>query len=360
MKAGKAAKLIVDALLQRFLPLARRRIETTQAQDGQYLRPSDPAYEQVLDSLAMVACHTPVPLLEALYDGEKGCCHVTRRSRVQTLETASARNASESPKGANDASTFQRKLAVERSFVLHVFALWNVVHKKDSQVEYPLLVDLRSPLLDLVALLLGSLSRIRFSSVTERFFMELNTRRIDTNVARNEALGIINGMRYLKLGVKTEGGLNASASFVAKANPLNRAPHKRKAELHHAFCNMLSNILAPLADGRKGQWPPSSVDPALTLWYEAVARIRIQLMHWMDKQSKHIFGNLVKSLFAVKLHLKFILIAQIRTDGPGCLFKLVKHAAEFCPSSAQEAKLEIIQRLAHITLAELGGKAHPS
>ncbi|RWW23859.1 hypothetical protein GW17_00011875 [Ensete ventricosum] len=86
MNAGSAAKLIVEALLQRFLPLARRRIETAQAQvrfsalflkfrfsfylflkqDGQYLRPSDPAYEQVLDSLAMVARHTPVPLLEAL------------------------------------------------------------------------------------------------------------------------------------------------------------------------------------------------------------------------------------------------------------------------------------------------------
>jgi hypothetical protein len=35
-------------------------------QDGQYLRPSDPSYEQVLDSLAMVARHTPLPLLEAL------------------------------------------------------------------------------------------------------------------------------------------------------------------------------------------------------------------------------------------------------------------------------------------------------
>jgi hypothetical protein len=66
MKSGSAAKLIVEALLQRFLPLARRRIETAQAQDGQYLRPSDPAYEQVLDSLAMIARHTPVPLLEAL------------------------------------------------------------------------------------------------------------------------------------------------------------------------------------------------------------------------------------------------------------------------------------------------------
>ncbi|KAL7221486.1 hypothetical protein ACSBR1_023443 [Camellia fascicularis] len=290
MKAGSAAKLIVDALLQRFLPLARRRIETAQAQDGQYLRPSDPAYEQVLDSLAMVARHTPVPLLEALLRWRE----------------------SESPKGANDASTFQRKLAVECIFCSACIRfveccpqegltekLWigleNFVFdwlinadRVVSQVDYPSLVDLRGLLLDLVAQLLGALSRIRFSPVTERFFMELNTRRIDTNVARSETLSIINGMRYLKLGVKTEGGLNASASFVAKANPLNRAPHKRKSELHHALCNMLSNILAPLADGGKGQWPPSGVEPALTFWYEALARIRGQLIYWMDKQSKHI------------------------------------------------------------------------
>ncbi|XP_028085117.1 protein furry homolog-like isoform X4 [Camellia sinensis] len=290
MKAGSAAKLIVDALLQRFLPLARRRIETAQAQDGQYLRPSDPAYEQVLDSLAMVARHTPVPLLEALLRWRE----------------------SESPKGANDASTFQRKLAVECIFCSACIRfveccpqegltekLWvgleNFVFdwlinadRVVSQVDYPSLVDLRGLLLDLVAQLLGALSRIRFSPVTERFFMELNTRRIDTSVARSETLSIINGMRYLKLGVKTEGGLNASASFVAKANPLNRAPHKRKSELHHALCNMLSHILAPLADGGKGQWPPSGVEPALTFWYEALARIRGQLMHWMDKQSKHI------------------------------------------------------------------------
>ncbi|CAN1839161.1 Protein furry homolog-like [Linum perenne] len=286
MKAGSAAKLIVDALLQRFLPLARRRIETAQAQ----LRPSDPAYEQVLDSLAMIARHTPVPLLEALLRWRE----------------------SESPKGANDASTFQRKLAVECIFCSACIRfveccpqegltekLWSGLEnfvfdwlinadRVVSQVEYPSLVDLRGLLLDLVAQLLGALSRIRFSSVTERFFMELNTRRIDTSVARSETLSIINGMRYLKLGVKTEGGLNASASFVAKANPLNRSPHKRKSELYHALCNMLSNILAPLADGARNLWPPSGVDNALTLWYEAVGRIRMQLIHWMDKQSKHI------------------------------------------------------------------------
>ncbi|KAB1211399.1 Protein furry homolog-like [Morella rubra] len=290
MKAGSAARLIVDALLQRFLPLARRRIETAQAQDGQYLRPSDPAYEQVLDSLAMIARHTPVPLLEALLRWRE----------------------SESPKGANDASTFQRKLAVECIFCSACIRfveccpqegltekLWSGLEnfvfdwlinadRVVSQVEYPSLVDLRGLLLDLVAQLLGALSRIRFSSVTERFFIELNNRRIDTSVSRSETLSIINGMRYLKLGVKTEGGLNASASFVAKANPLNRSPHKRKSEFHHALCNMLSNILAPLADGGKSQWPPTGVEAALSLWYDAVGRIRLQLIPWMEKQSKHI------------------------------------------------------------------------
>lgn len=52
----------------------------------------------------------------------------------------------------------------------------------------------------------------RFSSVTERFFMELNTRRIDTSVARSETLSIINGMRYLKLGVSDN---NSGKSFPA-------------------------------------------------------------------------------------------------------------------------------------------------
>ncbi|KAH9290702.1 hypothetical protein KI387_034819, partial [Taxus chinensis] len=157
-----------------------------------------------------------------------------------------------------------------------------------SQTQYPSLVDLRGLLLDLVAQLLGALSRIRFSSVTERFFTELNSRRIDTNVARSDTLSIINGIRYLKLGVTTIGGLNASTSFVAKANPLNRTPPKRKTELHHALCNMLSSILAPLADGGKSCWPPLGVEPALTLWYDAVSQIRGQLMHCMEKQSKHI------------------------------------------------------------------------
>lgn len=75
---------------------------------------------------------------------------------------------------------------------------------------------------------------------------------------------------------------------MAKANPLSRFPPKRKSELHHALCNMLSNILAPLADCGKGQWPPTGVENALTLWYEAVGRIRGVLIPWMDRQSKHI------------------------------------------------------------------------
>lgn len=55
---------------------------TTQVQGGQYLRPSDPGHGQVLDSLAIVAQHTPVPILEDLLRWREN----------------------EYPKGANDAS----------------------------------------------------------------------------------------------------------------------------------------------------------------------------------------------------------------------------------------------------------------
>lgn len=116
--------------------------------------------------------------------------------------------------------------------------------------------------------------------------------------------------------------MNASASFVAKANPLNRAPHKRKSELHHALCNMLSNILAPLADGGKGHWPPSGVEPALTLWYEAVARIRVQLMHWMDKQSKHIAVSILKA--SMPCHsLYFFFLSSLYNYMLICFFFLI-------------------------------------
>ena len=87
--------------------------------------------------------------------------------------------------------------------------------------------------------------------------------------------------------MKTEGGLNASVSFIAKANPLNRPPNKRKSELQHSLCNMLSSILAPLAEGGKNHWPPLGVDPALAHWYDAVSRIRVQLQYWMDKHITH-------------------------------------------------------------------------
>ncbi|CAD6248814.1 unnamed protein product [Miscanthus lutarioriparius] len=346
MGAGGAAKQIVDSLLARFLPLARRRIETAQAQDGQYLRPSDPSYEQVLDSLAMVARHTPLPLLEALLRWRE----------------------SESPKGAHDASTYQKKLAVECIFCsacirfaeycpqegiteklwigLESFVFdWLInADRVVSQVEYPSLVDLRGLLLDLVAQLLGTLSRIRFSSVTERFFIELNVRRIDSHslALRSETLSIINGMRYLKLGDIGEerGGLNASVSFIAKANPLNRPPNKRKSELQHALCNMLSSILAPLAEGGKDHWPPLGVEPALSLWYDAVARIRVQLMYWMDKQSKHVAvgfplvtlllclgdANAFNSNFSQHMEIlyKYLKDKNHRSMALDCLHRLVK------------------------------------
>eukprot|EP00850_Spirogloea_muscicola_P016988 SM000142S00502 [mRNA] locus=s142:28293:45159:+ [translate_table: standard] len=315
------AHLIVEALLHRFLPLARRRIDIAQAQDGQYLRISDPPYEQVLDSLAMVATHTPLPLLEALLKWRE----------------------SESPKGANEAASIQRKLAVECIFCsacIHFVescppnglpeSLWLGLEELVSQAEYSSLVDLRSFLLDHVAQLLGALAVTRFDSVTTRFLSELDARacdgvperlgglsgmmrqipvvevfttailqelsgkRLDLQATRSELLSIIHGMRYLRLPVETREELLAARNFVVKANPLMRVPSKRKTELQHALCAMLTAILAPLAD----RWPPPGIsstptsskseEAPLVVWHEAVSFMRFQLSQWIERSNKHL------------------------------------------------------------------------
>lgn len=83
-----------------------------------------------------------------------------------------------------------------------------------------------------------SLFRIqyRFSSVTERFFMELNTRRVDTSVARSETLSIINGMRYLKLGVCIDFLLFSSKIFCDfNADGYGRKWRRPYPEIYFAF-----------------------------------------------------------------------------------------------------------------------------
>lgn len=97
----------------------------------------------------------------------------------------------------------------------------------------------------------------------------------------------------------TASGLLQARNFVVRANPLARVPPKKKTELQHALCTMLTAILSPITETPRGRWPPAvKSGDALAAWHSAALQLRGQLSQWvdprgtlslqMDKQSRHV------------------------------------------------------------------------
>eukprot|EP00898_Chlorokybus_atmophyticus_P003403 jgi/Chlat1/4063/Chrsp26S04002 len=278
-------QLIADQLLNQFFRLAYRRISSNPAQDGDILKPPEPGYDQVLESLAIVARHTLGTLLENL----------------------SSWRDSEKSKGTNDVLGLRRKLAVEKIYIsicLHLvqqaplnYVLpvgvatsledlcfdWILVPER--HILHPEFYEFRFGLVDLISRLLGALSRLRLPTIAKRFFNELDNRlRGEPNLKqRQDIFQLCSGLSHLQLTLAENQSLMTATAFLKAANPLARFQGlKKKSELQHAVCQMLTSILTPCLEAEPVH------DGASKAWFETVWSIRDQLEKWMFKQSKHL------------------------------------------------------------------------
>lgn len=99
--------------------------------------------------------------------------------------------------------------------------------------------------------MLGALSPLRLTSITQRWGTELNKLiRADSNSpARQLLYDLCHGMRFVRLAGGTPAQLEASAEFLRLTHPLTHVAPDKKSRVQQAICDMLAGVLQPLADG---------------------------------------------------------------------------------------------------------------
>lgn len=58
-------------------------------------------------------------------------------------------------------------------------------------------------------------------------------------------------------------------------------------QVHHALCQMLTDILAPLIRSNQPQSCPGLSPALLADWYNTVLRLKNEIGQWVNKHSKH-------------------------------------------------------------------------
>ncbi|MEW5311099.1 MAG: hypothetical protein WDW38_002842 [Sanguina aurantia] len=157
--------------------------------------------------------------------------------------------------------------------------------------------NLRSHTLATCNKVLGAASRMQLWQVADSFFKNLNTLKatpkssilkVDHELMRKQMIRMAGGMGSVSLAFCSDEQLTAATVFLQSSFPLHHIAKEKKSQLHHALCEMLTNILAPLIrlDQPHGC---SSLSPALmTAWYSQVLFTKTEIEKWMVKHVKHI------------------------------------------------------------------------
>ncbi len=159
----------------------------------------------------------------------------------------------------------------------------------------PELVRLRDRVALGAAQLLGQLSPVSLDSITDRFLKELALRiKAEANSPlRQELYTLCHGLRFLQLHGDTPAQLRSATNFLENIFPLKHVAPDKKSRLQQAIADMMTSVLAPLADESNPENFGINCDPALRKqWFATIALLRTELLRWTTKQAKQIGAGL--------------------------------------------------------------------
>lgn len=137
--------------------------------------------------------------------------------------------------------------------------------------------------------LLGKLSSSSLDSIVERFLTELSARiRAEaSSTPRQEIYDLCHALRFLELRDETPGQLKSAINFLESMFPLKHIASEKKSRLQQALCDVLSSVLAPLADTGNASQFGSTCDHSLRQqWFSTITYLRTELQKWTVKQAK--------------------------------------------------------------------------
>eukprot|EP00775_Hariotina_reticulata_P013221 gene13221-13351_t len=177
----------------------------------------------------------------------------------------------------------------------HVAFRWLL--NADEYVSHPELAAVRQHVVLVSSRLVGAMSHIRLSDITNSFVKKLEERvlvrkdsaprAVDVTLLRSQALKLCAGMKNVILSFESDSQLEQCTRFLHRAHPLNYTAAVKKSQLHHALCEMLTDILSPLIRLNQPHGCGGLSTALMTEWYAAVLRLKNDIGLWINKHSKH-------------------------------------------------------------------------
>ncbi|KAH7623253.1 hypothetical protein Ndes2526B_g01675 [Nannochloris sp. 'desiccata'] len=307
------AASVADALLYQFKEYARVALD-----NGDFV--VDASYEKVLQGLQVAAPQAGIAVLDKLLTWRSDSLREVGSSRATTDSTV----------------VLRRRLIVEALFLEAALRLvsgdpfsvplptirelenlgfdWVLNGEKYVDGRTPDLVRLRDRVALGASQLLGKLSAVSLDSITDRFLKELALRiKAEANSPlRQELYTLCHGLRFLRLHGDNPRQLRSATNFLENIFPLKHVAPDKKSRLQQAIADMMTSVLAPLADDSNPETFGSGCDPALRKqWFATVALLRTELLRWTTKQAKQIGSGLPAVAVLTCLQEESALVASI-------------------------------------------------